>query len=137
MALSLPKIARISFRFPASCATEISFQSRYPAGILIPKIGAAAPSACSDAGVMWATAPASAMTATRTKAIRLIQCLLYIRGPQTRSAATVVVVASTLIMSAVSLAIGILRGEDPPEPDFPLHAHGKPSDRPPRSRLPC
>ena len=37
--MSLPRIARMSFRFPASWATDISFQSRYPGKILIPKIG--------------------------------------------------------------------------------------------------
>ncbi len=45
----------------------------------------------------------------------------------------VFVITSTVIMSAVSLAIGILRGRAPREPDLPLDAHGKPRERP---RLP-
>jgi hypothetical protein len=52
-------------------------------------------------------------------------------------AAIVLVIASTMIMCAVSLAIGILRERDPSQPDFPLDAHGKPWDRPPHSRLRC
>jgi hypothetical protein len=41
IATSLPRMARKSLRLPSSWATEISLQSRYPAGILTPKIGAA------------------------------------------------------------------------------------------------
>jgi hypothetical protein len=55
----------------------------------------------------------------------------------THMVAIVFVVASTVIMSAVSLAIGILRGEDPPDPDFLLDAQKKPGDHPPYSRLRC
>ncbi len=51
--------------------------------------------------------------------------------------AIVLIVVSTVIMTAVSLAIGILRGEDAPQLDFPMDAHGKPCDRPRRSRLRC
>jgi len=53
----------------------------------------------------------------------------------THMVAIVVVVASTVIMSAVSLAIGILRGEDPAERDAPLDAQGKRRDRPRSSHL--
>src|SRR6266480_4289744 len=76
IATSLPRMARRSLRLPSSWATEINLQLRYPAGILTPKIGAASPSACPDAGAMWATTPASATTATSTKTIRLIGCLI-------------------------------------------------------------
>src|SRR4029077_15130825 len=49
IAKSLPRIARRSLRLPSSWATEISFQSRYPAGIFTPKIGDVSSSACPDA----------------------------------------------------------------------------------------
>src|SRR4030095_14002091 len=35
MAMSLPRMARMSLRLPASWGTEASFQSRYPAGIWV------------------------------------------------------------------------------------------------------
>src|SRR5580700_10554895 len=69
MATSLPRRARRSLRLPASWATEINFQSRYPGGILIPKIGAASSSACPDAGAQKKTTPAKVATATRKKVI--------------------------------------------------------------------
>src|SRR3979490_592606 len=69
-------MARKSLRLPSSWATEINLQSRCRGGILTPKIGAASPSDCPDAGAMEATRPASAIAATSTKAIRLIRCLL-------------------------------------------------------------
>src|SRR5438874_5639195 len=71
-------MARRSLRSPASWATEINRQSRYPGGMVTPKIGAAAPSARPEAGAMEATTPASATTATSTKTIRLIRYLLHI-----------------------------------------------------------
>src|SRR5579862_1298932 len=37
--MSLPRMARKSLRLPSSWATEINLQSRYPGGILPPKIG--------------------------------------------------------------------------------------------------
>src|SRR5262249_23033713 len=77
IATSLHRMARKSLRLPSSWATEINLQSRYPGGILTPKIGAASPSACPDVGAMEATTPASATTATSTKTIRLIRCLLH------------------------------------------------------------
>src|SRR5262245_41007183 len=80
IATSLPRIARRSLRVPSSRATEINGQSRYPGGILTPKIGAASPSACPDAGAMQATPPASAATATSTENIGLIRCLLVSRA---------------------------------------------------------
>jgi hypothetical protein len=55
----------------------------------------------------------------------------------TQMVAIVFVVASIVIMSAVSLAIGIRRGEDPSGPDFPLDADGKLSDRRRAPRLRC
>jgi hypothetical protein len=51
----------------------------------------------------------------------------------TRMVAIVLVVASTVLMSALSLAIGILRGSRPR--DFPSDAGGNPSDRPRHSPL--
>src|ERR1700730_1446326 len=39
IATSLPRMARRSLSLPSSWATEINLQSRYPGGILIPKIG--------------------------------------------------------------------------------------------------
>src|SRR4051812_41056341 len=58
MALSFPRIARISFRLPSSRATEMSFQLRYPGGIL-PMDGAP-------------TTPASVAAEPKSKAIRFI-----------------------------------------------------------------
>src|SRR5216683_2898603 len=71
-------MARKSLRLPSSWATEINLQSRYPGGIVTPKIGAASPSACPEAGAMLATKPASAKPATSAKTIHLIRCLLHI-----------------------------------------------------------
>src|SRR5688500_877465 len=71
-------MARRSLRSPSSWATEINLQSRYPGGIVTPKIGAASPSACPDAGAMEAITPAAATTATSAKTIRLIRGLLQI-----------------------------------------------------------
>jgi hypothetical protein len=51
--------------------------------------------------------------------------------------AIVFVIVCTVIMSAVSLAMGGLHGKDPPEPDSGLDARGKPRDRTPPSRLRC
>src|SRR5262249_5996170 len=78
IATSLPRMARKSLRLPASWATEINLHSRYPGGLLTPKIGAASPPACPDAGAMEATMAATATTATSNRAIRLIGCLLQI-----------------------------------------------------------
>src|SRR5260370_5707421 len=39
IATSLPRMARISLSLPASWATEINLQSRYPGGMLVTKIG--------------------------------------------------------------------------------------------------
>src|SRR5882672_1280478 len=39
IAISLPRMARISLRLPSSWATEINLQSRYPGGMLVRKIG--------------------------------------------------------------------------------------------------
>jgi hypothetical protein len=44
----------------------------------------------------------------------------------THMVAIVLVVASTMMMSAVSLAIGFVHGESLPEPTLPLAAHVKP-----------
>src|SRR5215471_12257083 len=38
IAMSFPRTARISLRVPASWATETTFQSRYPGGMLVTKI---------------------------------------------------------------------------------------------------
>src|SRR5262249_58849684 len=78
IATSLPRTARKSLRLPASWATEINLHSRYPGGILTPKIGAASPPACPDAGAMEATMAATATTATSNRAIRLLGGLLPI-----------------------------------------------------------
>src|SRR5262245_34767568 len=90
IATSLLRIARRSLRSPSSWATEITLQSRYPGGIVTPKIGAASPSACPDAGAMEATTPASATPATSTKTIRLMRCLLqiYVIAPMRHLAIT-------------------------------------------------
>src|SRR5271166_3569223 len=78
IATSLPRTARKSLSLPSSWVTEIKLQLRYPGGILTPKIGAASPSACPDAGAMETTSPASATTATIKRAIRFIGFLLPI-----------------------------------------------------------
>src|SRR5271168_4261871 len=72
MAMSLPRRARRSLRLPASWATEINLQSRYPGGILIPKMGAASSSACPEAGARKKTALAKVATATSEKVILFI-----------------------------------------------------------------
>src|SRR3984885_12394560 len=78
IALSLPRMARISLRLPASWATEINLQSRYPGGILIPKMGTASSSARPDKGAVEARTPATDAIATSQKEIRLIDSpLLY------------------------------------------------------------
>jgi hypothetical protein len=52
---------RGSLKLPwLECATEISFQSRYPEGILIPKIGSASSSERPEAWAMYTTTPVSA-----------------------------------------------------------------------------
>jgi len=53
----------------------------------------------------------------------------------TRMLGIVIVVASTVIMSAVSMAIGILLGDAAPEPDSRSDADGKLSERPRYPRL--
>jgi hypothetical protein len=53
----------------------------------------------------------------------------------TRLIAIAVVLGGTAIMVAVTLVIGILRGDDPPEADLPEDSHGKPGDGQPRSHL--
>src|SRR6266536_626599 len=68
IATSLPRMARRSLRVPSSWATEINLQSRYPAGILTPKIGAASSSACPDANGS-AARMVSAMTIPSTRII--------------------------------------------------------------------
>src|SRR5579862_187839 len=83
MAISLPKTARMSFKFPASCATEITFQSRYPGKILIPKIGTASAVPCSDVAAITVTTPASviaAMDVKKTDRMRYLQLNLAYHG---------------------------------------------------------
>src|SRR4029453_14805331 len=62
-----PKLLRL----PSSWATEISFQSRYPGGILVTKMGACL-SACPDAGAVNASAPPSVAPVTSKKASHFI-----------------------------------------------------------------
>src|SRR5688500_13062272 len=69
-AWSLPRMARMSLRSPSSRATEINRQSRYPGGIVIPKIGAASSPAAFDVDATAATTPASATVATKAQAMR-------------------------------------------------------------------
>jgi hypothetical protein len=58
--MSLPKMARRSFRSPSSWATEITLQFRYPAGIRMSKSGEALASAPSvPEGEPMATASAA------------------------------------------------------------------------------
>src|SRR5580693_3624047 len=65
-ATSLPKTAPMLCRLPSAWATETNFQSRYPGGILIPKIGTASPLPCPDAGVIETRRP-TAVAAVRNK----------------------------------------------------------------------
>src|SRR5580692_99512 len=74
MATSLPRRARRSLRLPSSWATEINLQSRYPGGILIPKMGAASSSVFRDARAEAPTTPATVATATSKKAAHFIRC---------------------------------------------------------------
>src|SRR6185436_9092873 len=60
--MSFAITARMSLRSPASCATETTFQSRYPAGISVTKTGAAVWAARRDAD-------ANVTTLTRTVAV--------------------------------------------------------------------
>src|ERR1700722_1213732 len=77
IAISLPKRARISLGTPASWATEINFQARYPGGILVEEAGPsfppAGPEASPDAGNLKATKPAIAATAASKKTTRFIE----------------------------------------------------------------
>src|SRR5882672_12493658 len=66
IATSLPRMARISLRLPSSWATEINRQSRYPAGILTPKIGELSSSAPPAENVI-APLTLAAMAAAITK----------------------------------------------------------------------
>src|SRR3984957_18019538 len=68
----ITQMARRTLRLPASCATDINFQSRYPGGILIPTIGAFSSFEWLDAGATYVTAPISAATATTPKTIRFM-----------------------------------------------------------------
>src|SRR5580700_822984 len=77
--MSLPKTAPILFRLPSSWATGINFQSRYPGGILVTKMAAAASSAFREAGAVITTTPASAAIATSKKVICFIRFLLQSR----------------------------------------------------------
>jgi hypothetical protein len=60
------------WRLPSSWATETNRQSRYPGGILIPKIGTASPPPCPDAGAVKAKTPAPVATAISQKAIHFM-----------------------------------------------------------------
>src|ERR1700691_2160754 len=86
IAISLPKSARISLGTPASWATEINFQSRYPGGILIEEAGSAfspaSPEASPDAGILKATTPTTAATATSKKTTRFIEFSFQYPRPQ-------------------------------------------------------
>src|SRR3979490_2157270 len=65
IATSLPRMARRSLSLPSSWATEINLQSRYPEGILIPKIGelsSLAPPAENVIAPLTLTAMAAAIT---------------------------------------------------------------------------
>src|ERR1700722_10913911 len=68
-------MARISLRLPASWATEINFQSRYPAGSLFSKIGTVSSSARPEAEVAKART-ANVAIATSKVAIRFMEHLL-------------------------------------------------------------
>jgi hypothetical protein len=50
----------------------MNLQSRYPGGILIPKIGTASPPPCPDAGAVKTITPAPVATAIIKKAVHLI-----------------------------------------------------------------
>src|ERR1700689_3568512 len=70
IATSLPRMARRSLLLPASWATEITLQSRYPEGIVTPKIGDASlgrPAANEMAGMTHA------VIAANTQEIRFMQ----------------------------------------------------------------
>src|SRR5262245_59109943 len=99
-------MARRSLRLPSSWATEINLQSRYPGGILIPKIGVASPSVCPDAGATWAAAPASATTRTITNTIRLILCLLFLLLVRARNADSLYVHNPLQLPSTMLIAKG-------------------------------
>src|SRR5262245_55345320 len=75
--MSLPRMARRSLRLPSSWATEINLQSRYPGGIMTPKIGAASSSACPGSRAIKATLLSTPIT-TSHDTIRLTWRLLQI-----------------------------------------------------------
>src|ERR1700722_3922333 len=68
IAISFPNTARRSLRLPSSCATEISRQSRYPAGSLTSILAAGAPSA----RLVPPIPPAHPITPTSVYPIRLM-----------------------------------------------------------------
>src|SRR5688572_21659335 len=70
MAMSFPRMARTSSSGASSRATEIKRQSRYLAGILIPKMGSACPSPCPNAAGMYGDTATSAPTVI-TASVRL------------------------------------------------------------------
>src|SRR5262245_7045794 len=72
IAASLPSTAAKLFRLASSWATEISFQSRYPAGILVMKIADPSAAVCEDAEAMNATAPPAIATPTKYEPMGLI-----------------------------------------------------------------
>src|ERR1700728_1676726 len=72
IATSLPRIAAKLCRVPSSCATDTNLQSRYPGGILIPKIGTASPPPCPDAGAVNTKIPPPVATAISKKAVHFI-----------------------------------------------------------------
>src|ERR1700733_3320723 len=81
IATSLPRIAAKLCSVPSSWATDTNLQSRYPGGILIPKIGTASPPPCPDAGAVNTKIPPPVATAISKKAIHFIaisfsRCLL-------------------------------------------------------------
>src|SRR5882724_11302620 len=77
VAISLPKTARKSLRLPSSWATETTGQSRYPGGVLIPKIGATWSSSCAAADDAKPMMTEPAVNAISNKAIRFI-CLSFL-----------------------------------------------------------
>src|ERR1700675_670571 len=70
--MSLPKMDAKLLRLPSSCATEINFQSRYPEGILVRKIGMACCSACPDAAALKATTPTIIAISNRADPFNII-----------------------------------------------------------------
>src|SRR5215471_474768 len=70
--MSLPSTAAKLFRLASSCATEISFQSRYPAGIFVMKSDDVSAADCADAEAINATAPPAIATPTKYEPKRFI-----------------------------------------------------------------